>query len=119
MVGQTFGELVADHRNNRSLNQLEDDSGGVVRWNSWQQWINPSPNRARVQFPQVDTIRGMARSLGVTEREVLLALGRTLGLSLEADEDLVVVGAGRLPPFAKATLQSLALTLMAAERSEA
>lgn len=116
MPGLTFAELVAERRNNRTLKELQADSGDVVRWNSWQQWTNPSPARRRTQFPEVATIKAMALALGVTEGEVLLALGRTLGLAIDAEQDLVLPGAGALPPLAKSTLASLA-TVMSIQAS--
>lgn len=112
MGGKPFEELVAEHRNNRTLEQLEIDSGGVVKWNSWHQWTKPGPNRKRTQFPQVETIRAMAVALDVTEEEVLLSLGVTLGLDIGSSDDLLIPGGGRLPALAKATLTSLAAVLM-------
>jgi hypothetical protein len=119
MPGLTFEQLVAERRNNRTLKELQADSGDVVRWNSWQQWTNPAPGRRRTQFPEVGTIKAMAVALGVTEGEVLMALGRTLGLSIDAEQDLVLPGAGALPPLAKSTLASLATVMGVQAAAEA
>ncbi|MGN6724092.1 MAG: hypothetical protein ACTHJM_15910 [Marmoricola sp.] len=108
----SFADLVGLHRGARSNQELEDDSG--IKRNTWQLWTNPG-NRPRREFPSPETIRGFAKGLGVSETEVLLALGRTLGLDVGihgAERDFTIRDAGELPEIAKHTLTSLARFMM-------
>ena len=61
------------------------------------------------------TVRAFARGLGISETEVLLAAARQVGLDVGEGNatDLVLPGAGQLPPEDKNVLASLAAVLIA------
>lgn len=117
-----FVELAAAHRGGRSLSELMEASGGVVARSVWQQWVNPAPSRKPSRsFPSPETMRGMAKALGVTETEVLVAFGVTLGMDVAvgvAETDLLVPGAGHLPEEAKAAIGLVAAMLGRQARAE-
>lgn len=80
---------------------------------SWQQW--GSPDFERKLLPDPVTVRAFARGLGVSETEVLLAAARQVGLDVGEGNrtDLVLPGAGHLPPEDRNVLASLAAVLVA------
>jgi hypothetical protein len=75
----------------KSLRDLEVDSGGRVRFQTFQDLSNHPPK----QFPKtVDTIRGMAQALQVDETTVVLAYAKGLGVDVSAGSTFAL----RLPP---------------------
>jgi hypothetical protein len=54
----------------------------------------------------------MARVVDVTEEEAILAMAAQLGLEIGSSEDLVIPGAGNLPPLAKKTLMDMGRVLV-------
>lgn len=114
--GPTLAELFERHRQGRSIASLMDVAARGGFWipseTSWRQWADA--RYARKDIPTTQTIKAFAAGLGVTEREVLLAVGRSVGLSVEPDSevDLVIPGAGVLGHADREVLASMASLLV-------
>lgn len=119
MSGPTLAELFERHRQGRPVKSLMDVAAKAghdgVSYTSWREWVKTVDYRKRTQLPSTDTIRAFAAGLGVTERAVLLAAGRSVGLSVEPDSevDLIIPGAGVLGAADRDMLTSMAAFLMA------
>lgn len=116
MSGPTLAALINELKGERSFRELRDRAaslGASSTLSSWQQW--GSPDFERKLLPDPVTVRAFARGLGVSETEVLLAAARQVGLDVgEGNEtDLVLPGAGHLPPEDRNVLASLAAVLVA------
>lgn len=116
MSGPTLAALIAERKGERSFRELRDRAaslGAVSTLSSWQQW--GSPDFERKLLPDPVTVRAFARGLGVSETEVLMAAARQVGLDVGEGNvtDLVLPGAGHLPPEDRNVLASLAAVLVA------
>lgn len=116
MSGSTLAALIADRKGGKSFRELKDRAaslGALSTLSSWQQW--GSPDFERKLLPDPVTVRAFAKGLGVSETEVLLAAARQVGLDVgEGNQtDLVLPGAGHLPPEDRNVLASLAAVLVA------
>ncbi|MCO4257344.1 hypothetical protein [Pseudarthrobacter cellobiosi] len=116
MTGPTLAALIAELKGDRSFRELKDRAaslGALSTLSSWQQW--GSPDFERKLLPDPVTVRAFARGLGVSETDVLLAAARQVGLDVGEGNrtDLVLPGAGQLPPEDRNVLASLAAVLVA------
>lgn len=116
MSGPTLAALINELKGERSFRELRDRAaqlGTPSTLSSWQQW--GSPDFERKLLPDPVTVRAFARGLGVSETEVLLAAARQVGLDVGEGNriDLVLPGAGHLPPEDRNVLASLAAVLVA------
>lgn len=116
MSGLTLAALIAELKGERSFRELKDRAaqlGAQSTLSSWQQW--GSPDFERKLLPDPTTVQAFAKGLGVSETDVLLAAARQVGLDVgEGNEtDLVLPGAGHLPPEDRNVLASLAAVLVA------
>jgi hypothetical protein len=108
----TIKELIrAALDNGKTVRQLEADSGGRVRFQTFQEWSNAAPKN----FPRDvhETITGMAVALGVTETTVVLAYARGLGVRIAGASPFAL----RVPPGVDgvdAAVQESMLSLMRA-----
>lgn len=113
----TLADLFKRHRRGRSFAELMDAAAKGGYWipaeSSWRQWADPKYHRKDI--PTTQTIKAFAAGLGVTEREVLLAIGRTVGLEIEPDPevDLIIPGAGVLGAEDREVILSMAALLLA------
>lgn len=103
-------------KGDRSFRELMEKAAGfgyVSKLSTWQQWGDPKFQRKLL--PDPETIRAFARGLGVSETEVLMAAARQVGLDVGEGNttDLVLAGAGGLPPEDRNVLASLAAVLVA------
>ncbi|MFC9768932.1 hypothetical protein, partial [Rhodococcus jostii] len=99
--------LIADRKGRRSYDRLSDDCGGTPSSGRLHQMAT----RTLKNFPDPDSIRGMANGLGVTVTDIVMASARSLGLSVYTGNDpsaLSIGGAGDLPDSAKETLTTVA-----------
>lgn len=104
---QTLAGLIADRKGTRSYDRLSRDCGGVPTSKRLHQLATVTPKN----FPDPDTIRGLAAGLGVTVTDIVMASARSLGLSVYTGNDpsaLSIGGAGELPDSAKETLTTVA-----------
>jgi hypothetical protein len=113
--GETLPALILRVKGERTFRELRGQAlrfGHDVPESSWQQWAKPEFKRTKL--PDPETIRAFAIGLGVTETEVLLAAGRSLGLAvgLDNDADLLLPGAGVLSAADKNVLASMAALLV-------
>lgn len=84
-------QLIATTKGDRSYEDLAKASGGTPQAARW--WAMATDDLKVAPTPS--TIRAVARALGVTERQVWLAVGESLGLQVgERDSRLVQL----LPP---------------------
>jgi hypothetical protein len=114
-----LAELFARHKGERSYREMREKALGFghdTTLVSWQQWARKG--YARTQFPNPETIRAFAAGLGVSETEVLLAAGRSLGLDvgLDNDTDLILPGAGILSAADRDALATMAALLVSKVR---
>ena len=78
----TIGELIREALTaGRSVRDLEQDSGYLVKYQTFQELSARTPR----EFPkQTKTITGMAQALRITETAVVLAYAESLGIRVEA-----------------------------------
>lgn len=113
MSGQTLQAMILERKGRRSYDRLSKDCDGMPKANQLQKMATAGMN----EFPSAATIRGLSRGLNVSVSQVVMAAARTVGLPVsdggEPDE-LVLQGAGALPPEAQELLVSMARQLLAA-----
>lgn len=76
-----LNELVLNHKGARSYDDLERECGGVLSSQRLQQIATAPPK----QFPKAETIRVLAKLLGVKESVVVLAVAESLGLDVRLE----------------------------------
>ena len=78
--------------NGKTVRQLEADSGGRVRFQTFQELSNNAPKN----FPRdvQETITGMALALGVPETTIVLAYAKGLGIRVSTGSPFAL----RIPP---------------------
>lgn len=105
--GPNLAELILDRKGGRSFERLSEDCGGVPAGRRLQQMANGA--RPMKNFPDPETITAMARGLGVSTTEVVLASARSLGVTVAAADAsaLVIADGGNLPPQAQEALRYL------------
>ena len=99
--------LIADRKGTRSYDRLAEDCGGTPSSGRLHQMAT----RPLKNFPDPDSIRGMANGLGVTVTDIVMAAARSLDLPVYTGNDpsaLSIGGAGTLPDSAKETLTTVA-----------
>ena len=113
-IAPTLAELILQRKGGRSFERLSEDCGGVPAGRRLQQLSTPS--RPMKNFLDPETITGMARGLGVSEKDIVLASARSLGIRMDAGgpDALVIPDAGRLPEAAQIALMDMARVLIAA-----
>lgn len=102
--GPTLQELVLRLKGDRSYDALEKAAGGIPTSRALQKLVNNGFTR----MPNPETFRGLSRALNVSQRELVLAAARTLGIDIEAENpnDLLLIGEGRLPQKSQDLLTS-------------
>lgn len=103
--------LILDRKGDRSNEALSRDCGGRPTGNAIWKILQDD----MTQFPDVDTIQGLAKGLKVPAREVLHAYARSLGLDIGTAEDpgyLALPGAQALPAEAQKVLFAMSETLI-------
>lgn len=85
--------LIAERKGDRSYDQLERDSGGTPTAGRWQQMATRPPKN----IPETATLIGMARALGVTVTEVVMAAARSCGMDVREDSHGSLSTAGLTP----------------------
>ncbi|WP_284984243.1 helix-turn-helix transcriptional regulator [Arthrobacter sp. efr-133-TYG-118] len=105
--------LIESKRAGRTIASLSDACGGDPTPRRLQQIIADGIDA----FPKANTIQGLARGLGVSITEVVMACAVSLGLEVEdaTSDALVLAGAGNLPASSRAILQNMAKELIAAQ----
>lgn len=116
MTGPTLALLIQAAKGDRSFRELKDRAGSLGHdstLSSWQQWAKV--NFERKLLPDPATVQAFAAGLGVSETDVLLAAARQVGLDVGEGNasDLVLPGAGQLPPEDRNVLATLASVLVA------
>jgi hypothetical protein len=96
-----------DRKGGRSFERLSEDCGGVPAGRRLQQLANG--NRPMKNFPDPESITAMARGLGVSTTEVVLASARSLGVTVAAADAtaLTIADGGTLPAQAQEALRYL------------
>jgi hypothetical protein len=75
--GKLLADLVMEHKGARSYEDLSRLAGGAITRGRWQQLATV---RTQTQFPEARTIRGIALAFGISQREVIHAAARSVGL---------------------------------------
>lgn len=98
--------LILDRKGDRSMESLSRACGGnPTRANLQRMATEPTKS-----FPKdPDVIRGLAKGLGVRISDVVSAFAVSIGLPMDnADDDLTLAGAGRLPKHSQQVLRDTA-----------
>lgn len=78
-TGPTFAELIAQQRGTRTNVDLEEDSGGTPKYQTWQRWAQPTGDRNPVPpTNDPEQLRRIAQVLHVTIETVWMAIGRSI-----------------------------------------
>jgi len=103
--GPTFQQLVLTAKKDDSYETISKRAGGVPKARALQSIVKDGFTR----WPTTETIAGLSRALNVSQRELVLAAARTLGIDVEPENpnDLLLVGAGRLPDESKDMLKAI------------
>ncbi|WP_152975382.1 hypothetical protein [Rhodococcus rhodochrous] len=104
---QTLAGLIADRKGTRSYEKVSQDCGGIPTSKRLHQLATQKPKN----FPDPDTIRGLAQGLGVTITDIVMASARSLDLPVYTGNDpsaLAIGGAGDLPDSTKEVLSTVA-----------
>ncbi|MCD2121207.1 hypothetical protein [Rhodococcus rhodochrous] len=99
--------LIADRKGTRSYEKISQDCGGLPT----AKRVHQLATQPQKNFPDPDTIRGLARGLGVPVTEVVMAAARTVNLPVYTGNDpsaLSIGGAGALDDSAKEALTTVA-----------
>lgn len=109
-----LAQLILTKKGDRSYAKLARDCGGSPT----DRRLNSMVVRPISQFPDIDTMRGLAIGLRVDVSEVVLAAARSLGLQIAETSPgaLIVPGAGHLPDSAQEALMAMATELMKLQR---
>lgn len=115
MQEKTLGDLIeaARHvRSEKSLSYVElaKACGGKPTAARLQQYVTG----ALKNFPDPESILGLAKGTQYSPKEIILASARSLGLNIESDpEDLIFIsGISTLPPSASESLMSIGRELV-------
>ena len=103
--GPNFQQLVLTAKKDDSYETISKRAGGVPKARALQSIVKDGFTR----WPTRETIAGLSRALNVSQRDLVLAAARTLGIDIEPDNpnDLLLVGAGRLPDESKDMLKAI------------
>lgn len=106
----TLASLINTRKGVRTYVQLSRDCGGLPTHKGLQQMAT----RRLREFPQPDTIRGLARGLNVLESDIIDVCARDVGLRVGSvsDDDLVLPHARRLPASAQDALAAMSRELL-------
>lgn len=105
--------LVARVRNNRSNAEIGEAGGiGERAVQSWASKKGP----AFGGFPTVETLKGLAKGLGVSEAHTLLAIATSLGV--DTSKAMLLDEAAELPEDGQEAIRSMAKFLLETHRRE-
>lgn len=109
--------LIATRKGDRSYERLSRDCGGIPTANRLQQIATRKLN----EFPNPDTIEGLAAGLGATVTDITLACARSLGLNVRSGDPraLVIADAGTLPGEAQEVILALSRQMLRLAEMEA
>ena len=101
---ENFQQLVLRLKSDKSYDTIEKLAGGAPTSRSLQKLVTKGFTR----MPDPETFQGLSRALNVSQRDLVLAAARTLGIYIEAENpaDLTLIGAGRLPNESQELLRS-------------
>lgn len=116
VTAPTLANLILQRKGGRSFERLSEDCGGMPAGRRLQQMTNAS--RPMRNFPDPETITAIARGLGVSTKDVILASARSLDIKVDAAEAeaLVIPDARSLPASAQLAIMDMARELLAAYR---
>lgn len=102
-------KLIAEKRGDRTLARLSRDCGGVPT----ERALSRLTLHPFTRLPDKATIEGLARGLGVSVSQVILACAASMGFRVHQEDrtDLVLPGAGNLPPQAQEALLNMSREL--------
>lgn len=96
--------ILQGHRAKKTAAEISADCGGVPSLTR----VKQLSTKKLISFPGVDVIQGLARGLGMSNLDVVIAIARDIGLTgQEASDTLIINGAGHLPVQAHIALQNL------------
>lgn len=106
----SLASLISRRRGSRTYVELSKDCGEKPTHKALQQMVT----RRLKNFPDPDTIRGLARGLNVLESNVVDVCALEVGLKvgIDVEDSLVLAHARRLPASAQDVLASMARELL-------
>lgn len=107
--GPNFQQLVLTLKKDDSYETISKRAGGVPKARALQSIVKDGFTR----WPTAETFAGLSRALNISQRELVLAAARTLGIDIEPENpnDLLLIGAGRLPEESKKMLKDTSAEL--------
>lgn len=107
--GPNFQQLVLTHKKDDSYETISKRAGGVPKARALQSIVKDGFTR----WPSAETFAGLSRALNVSQRELVLAAARTLGIDVEDENpnDLLLIGAKRLPYESQQMLVEMSVEL--------
>lgn len=107
--GPNFQQLVLTHKQDDSYETISKRAGGVPKARALQSIVKDGFTR----WPTAETFAGLSRALNVSQRELVLAAARTLGIDVEDENpnDLLLIGAKRLPYESQQMLVDMSVEL--------
>lgn len=105
-----LAQLILAKKGDRTYSKISEDCGGLPT----QRRLNSLVLKPMIAFPDVETLRGLSIGLGVSMTDVLLASGRSLGLTVGLGDPgtISIPGAGQLPETSKRVLVDMARELL-------
>lgn len=102
---QGIQNLVLNRKGDRSYERLARDTGGALSSKRLQQ-LATTPMR---NFPDPGTIKGLAKGLHTTNKEVLIACAESMGIEVAGEEStsLELPGARTLPASSQELLLAM------------
>lgn len=111
---QGLENLILNNKGKRTYAELSRDCGGFPSDKRLHQMVS-RPNK---NFPDPETIKGLARGLRVPAAEVITATARSLGIEVGEDSaDLVIPGARELPQSSQELLLGMAHEMLELQHS--
>lgn len=109
--GPDFQTLILNLKRDRSYETISKLAGGQPKAKALQQIVQKGFTR----LPDVATFDGLSAALNVSRRDLVLAAARTLGIDVGDDDqnDLVLIGAKRLPQESQDLLVSMSREMQA------
>lgn len=109
--GPNFQDLVLLHKKDDSYEAISKRAGGTPKARAISSLVTDGFTR----WPSTEMFNGLSRALNISKRELVLAAARTIGIDIEAENpnDLLLIGAKRLPIESQTILMDMSLELQA------
>lgn len=83
---ETLADLIAQYKGVRSFMDLARESGGEISHGSWQRYGDAGRTYGG-RTPDTESLKVVARVLGISERRLWLAVGASVGMDVNAPSE--------------------------------